>query len=90
MTVDATPALMLDELPDLPDALCKGLAIADMFFPDYPHVTAEAKAWCALCPERVACLAFAMANPVAGIWGGTTSRERKDMHRRPKLRVVSL
>lgn len=32
---------------------------------------------CAGCPVRDECLAYARANRVAGVWGGTTERERE-------------
>lgn len=38
-----------------------------------------AKAVCATCPVRADCLAFALDNDEAGIWGGTTGRERRTM-----------
>lgn len=41
------------------------------------RLTAAAKAVCAACPVRAACLAHALAcDEPWGIWGGLTSRER--------------
>lgn len=41
----------------------------------------EAKLLCNSCPYKEACLEFALKNPQAGIWGGTTERERKRLIR---------
>jgi WhiB family transcriptional regulator, redox-sensing transcriptional regulator len=45
-----------------------------------------AKAFCAVCPSREQCLAFALATDQRlGVWGGTTPEERRNMlgrHRR--------
>jgi len=44
---------------------------------------AEAKAVCARCPVRDACLAYALATDQdAGIWGGLTEEERRGLRRR--------
>jgi WhiB family redox-sensing transcriptional regulator len=44
----------------------------------------EAKAVCHRCPVMEECLAQALtADPVEGIWGGTTEGERRAMGRRP-------
>ncbi|MFI2507117.1 WhiB family transcriptional regulator [Streptomyces sp. NPDC018972] len=44
----------------------------------------EAKAVCHRCPVMEECLAQALtADPVAGIWGGTTEGERRAVGRRP-------
>lgn len=37
----------------------------------------EAKAVCAGCPVRSACLAFALERDLEGVWGGTTEDERR-------------
>jgi WhiB family redox-sensing transcriptional regulator len=43
----------------------------------------EAKAVCARCPVRTACLEFAIAtNQPYGIWGGTNASERRSIRRR--------
>ena len=60
-------------------AACRGLD-AEIFFPgtDEEVDAAEAKAICALCPVRQACLEHALASREReGIWGGTTERERR-------------
>jgi WhiB family redox-sensing transcriptional regulator len=63
-------------------AACGGVDSA-LFFPeadDDPGL--EAKAVCAACPVRVACLDHALRNgEKAGVWGGTTERERRRIFR---------
>jgi WhiB family redox-sensing transcriptional regulator len=50
----------------------------ELFFPLSPAKVAEAKAVCAGCPVRPACLAYAFATGQdAGIWGGMTEDERR-------------
>jgi WhiB family redox-sensing transcriptional regulator len=74
--------------PALADAACKG-ADTDLFFgPDAEFVTARqqreatAKAICAGCPVRDACLAYALDTREAyGIWGGMNEDERRALLR---------
>ncbi len=50
------------------------------WFPELGESTAEAKAVCMRCSVRQECLEYAAADPDArryGIWGGTSSRERR-------------
>jgi len=60
----------------------------ELFFPvssDGPAVeqVARAKAICAHCGIQQACLGYALdADPVQGIWGGTTETERRLLRRR--------
>ena len=64
----------------------------ELFFgPDAEFVTArkkreaEAKAICAGCPARDACLAYALdAGEAYGVWGGLTEDERRAMLRQPE------
>ena len=71
-------------LPDLAtdDHPCK--ADPEAWFPE-PHdlrAIRYAKALCAACPARAACLAAALArNEPAGIWGGLTAYERRSLPR---------
>jgi WhiB family transcriptional regulator, redox-sensing transcriptional regulator len=63
----------------------------ELFFPSaaasadrtaYSRAT-EAKAFCACCPVRAECLAYALATRQKhGVWGGTTEDERRTMTRR--------
>ena len=64
-------------------AACKGIDV-EIFYPDTedpqmePTVAAPAKAVCAQCPVRQACLEHALVNRERqGIWGGMTERERR-------------
>ena len=41
------------------------------------HLTADAKEACGWCAFRDPCLAYAIANSVVGVWGGTTTEERR-------------
>jgi len=60
---------------------CRGLEAA-MFYPDDDDLALEAKAVCAGCDVRIACLEHALqAREKSGIWGGATERERRRMIR---------
>ena len=57
-------------------ASCRGVD-AELFFPATEEDATPAKAICATCPVRTACLAFALErNEKFGVWGGLTERER--------------
>lgn len=64
------------------DALCAEYPL-EWWFPDRGATTADAKAVCARCVVRNECRAFALEAPdaLAGVWGGTSQRERR-LHRR--------
>lgn len=63
-------------------ARCKG-SDPNVFFPPDEDDAEEAKAICALCPVREACLEYALvAREKLGVWGGTTARERRRILRR--------
>ncbi len=56
---------------------CRGLD-PEIFYPASDEEADEAKAVCAECQVRKACLEFALDTREAeGIWGGTTARERR-------------
>jgi WhiB family redox-sensing transcriptional regulator len=60
-------------------AACRGLEV-EVFYPatEDEADAAEAKAVCAVCPVRQACLEHALAHREReGVWGGTTERERR-------------
>jgi len=56
-----------------------------LFFPsgDEDPQAGAAKAVCAACPVREACLQYALStNQTEGIWGGMTGAERRRLRRR--------
>lgn len=59
------------------DAACKGRD-PDLWFPltSGPGTGLEAREVCAVCPVRVACLAWAMEHEPEGIWGGLSAAQR--------------
>jgi WhiB family redox-sensing transcriptional regulator len=58
-------------------AACRGLD-PEIFYPAAEEDSDAAKAVCATCPVREACLEYALAaREHEGIWGGTTPRERR-------------
>lgn len=80
-------------------AACRGVN-PELFFPkrgadrrSVDHRASIARAVCALCPVRLACLAVALGaedthglplprpSQLAGIWGGTNERERRVLRR---------
>ncbi|MGH9222485.1 MAG: WhiB family transcriptional regulator [Acidimicrobiales bacterium] len=69
-------------------AACRALP-TELFFPagelddQAVEQAEEAKAVCAQCPVRGACLEFAIAtNQPYGIWGGANTSERRSIRRR--------
>lgn len=68
------------------DAACRGFVDnADwerVFFPGQGDPVGRAKRFCARCPVREDCLAYALDHPdLDGIWGGTSDRERRRIRR---------
>lgn len=62
-------------------AACRGVD-PDIFFPVSEEDADEAKAVCAVCSVREACLEYALAHRERdGVWGGATERERRRMIR---------
>ena len=62
-------------------AACRGVD-PDIFFPVSDEDAVQAKAICAECPVREACLEWALATRERdGVWGGATERERRRMIR---------
>jgi WhiB family redox-sensing transcriptional regulator len=50
--------------------------------PGWRKQTQEAKKVCGGCPVREACLEWALkTGQTAGVWGGKSARQRKEMHR---------
>ncbi len=64
------------------DAACRDLDTA-IFFPESDEQADTAKAVCASCPVREACLEFALiTRQDDGVWGGLDENERKRVRRR--------
>ncbi len=60
---------------------CRGLE-PSIFYPDDDDEALDAKAVCAVCSVRVACLEFALqVREKQGVWGGATERERRRLIR---------
>ncbi len=60
---------------------CRGLD-PGIFYPESDDDADQAKAVCAECGVRVACLEHALASrEKVGIWGGATERERRKIVR---------
>jgi hypothetical protein len=67
---------------------CVNAKDPEIFFPEvekgWADRAAEAKSYCGVCPIAVACLMSAMAEGYDGIWGGTTTFERKRLRKDAK------
>jgi len=62
-------------------AACRGID-PDVFYPVSDEEADEAKAICDQCAVRESCLEHALSHREReGIWGGTTERERRRIHR---------
>jgi WhiB family redox-sensing transcriptional regulator len=60
---------------------CRGLE-PSIFYPDDDDDALDAKAVCAECTVRVACLEYALqVREKQGVWGGATERERRRLIR---------
>ena len=62
----------------------------DLFFPYSSGMGAlilesQAKSVCRKCPFRLECLDFALRRDDAGIWGGMTKKERRDIKKAARL-----
>lgn len=86
-------AMTVNRIPDWDDAGWRDRAACrdsepDLFFPVCSTGPAlegirAAKALCAKCPVQDRCLAFALGtNQDAGIWGGATEEERRELRRK--------
>lgn len=62
------------------DAACTEVG-PEIFFPKVGASNAEAKAICERCPVKQECLDLALSLPgrVAGVWGGTSETERREL-----------
>ena len=66
----------------------------DIFFPDdfddQASKTKQAKLVCNSCTFIADCLDYALKTEMVGIWGGTTTYERKEMRKRRNIKTESL
>lgn len=66
-------------------AECRGLD-PELFHAEQGESTREAKAVCAGCPVKAACLAHALDNhEKVGVWGGLSGQERRRLQRQRTL-----
>jgi WhiB family redox-sensing transcriptional regulator len=61
-------------------ALCREVDL-DIFFPDITASPRKAISICNRCEVQIECLEYALKSSVAGVWGGTTEKERKRLKR---------
>lgn len=63
------------------NAACRGVE-PDIFYPVSEEEADPAKAICAVCNVRTACLEYALAHRERdGVWGGATEKERRRLLR---------
>jgi WhiB family redox-sensing transcriptional regulator len=68
------------------DAECARVADGINFFPERGESAARAKSVCAGCSVREPCLEFALSTNVsAGVWGGLSGRERRQLLRQRRI-----
>lgn len=79
----------MSDLRDWADqAACKG-EDPEIFFPERGADVATAKSFCARCPVVDRCLQWAIEHEQQGIWGNTSSRQRRNIRKRAGIRVVT-
>lgn len=79
--------------PDRPEwhkrGACRGRG--NLFFDEKKKSNvAKAKALCAICVVKEACLTYAMENDDFGVWGGLTLNERRVARRKAKKERMRL
>jgi WhiB family redox-sensing transcriptional regulator len=74
---------LADLIPPKPrwmaQAACRGNPAP--FFPVRDEPTVESREVCGRCPVSNACLDYALAEDLEGVWAGTSKRERRRMRR---------
>ncbi len=86
----SSPALAMDA-PWRAFAACR-TADPDLFFPSGSRRSSseKARAICAVCPARGACLDMALADPsLTGVWGGTTAADRRRIRKKVRRAAVA-
>ncbi|MGQ4511341.1 WhiB family transcriptional regulator [Streptomyces sp. DW26H14] len=80
-TAGSTPRSIVPALAWQESALCAQTG-PEFFFPAPGSSTREAKRLCGACPEREACLAYALEHDERfGVWGGLSEHERLNLRR---------
>lgn len=80
---------MLKDKLDTTDAACQNMD-TDIFFPEGRNSTEiQAKTVCASCPIIDSCLTWAVDMREEGVWGGSTTKERKHL-RTPRSRQLHI
>jgi hypothetical protein len=69
------------------DAACREHPEID-FFPAVGDTAADAKRICAGCLVRAECLEYALAGCERGVWGGTSSRDRRRMRAARRIEAL--
>jgi hypothetical protein len=69
------------------DAACREHPEVD-FFPDVGATATDAKRICAGCLVRAECLEYALAGCERGIWGGTSSRDRRRLRAARRIEAL--
>lgn len=76
------PLILREPMTWMEKGACRGVD-ADQFFPEKGsaggHYKIVIEEFCNVCSVKESCLNFAIDNNELGIWGGTTSRKRKDL-----------
>lgn len=67
--------------PNFDGALC-AQADSELWFPPSGHDSITAKRICQGCPAKTPCLEWALTHYEAGIWGGTSAKDRAQLRRR--------
>ena len=65
-----------------------GISGSAKFFPEKGQSSAEAKRICLGCPFRTECLDYAIVFDMEGVWGGTTSKQRKERFSREVRAII--
>ncbi len=62
------------------DAACQGVD-TELFYPEVGGSSGATRALCDACPVRAECLQVALDNDLPGIWGGTSTNQRRLLRR---------
>lgn len=64
-----------------------GGADPELFFTNDPAGVLRAKVFCLGCAAREQCLDYALRNPVVGVWGGKSEKQRVRLRRERGIRL---